>query len=209
MAKSRNKRKKKVIKSVRLKPHNFIIKRARTLPIGTCYINNNWEDSGMATVVLTRPLRNGNLVVCSYVVDIFCLGIKDSVYYVDMSELDFEEGYLGMFKERMELEMEVIEPVLAFNIIYGAVEYADDLGFRPHKSFKITEYMLDDVEKIEFIEIEFGKEGQPFYMAGPHDNVERTLATLNKSVGKDNYKFVMRGNYGYDQFDDNNFDYED
>lgn len=205
-------------KQVRLKPENFVRKRARQYPLGKCYINNNWQESGMATVIVTRKMRNGDLIVGSYVVDVFCLGVKDTFFRINLPQFTFEEEFMPLFTDRMHLDMEEVEAPFAFNLIYGAVEYAEDLGFDPHKDFRITEYVLDDVEEIEYIEIEFGKDGKPFYFSGPHDDVERILDTLNKNVGEDNYNFTAameddlfggEEDYYFEEEDDEDYEEDD
>ena len=80
------------------------------------------------------------------------------------------------------------DPMLAQNIIYGGVEYAEDLGFEPDKDFNITQYLLDDVASLEFIDVEFGKDGKPFLITGPYDNLESIMRKLAKKglvLGKD------------------------
>jgi hypothetical protein len=79
-----------------------------------------------------------------------------------------------------------------FNIIYGGIEYAEDLGFEPHKDFKVTEFLLPPVEEVPFLPIEFGQQGRPYFYAGPHDNIPKIKAILDKSVGPGAYGFMVR-----------------
>lgn len=188
MAKSRS-RKKKGNQPVKLTPKAYIKKRARLLPVTKCYINEDWQDSGMATVIVTRQMAGGKLVIGSYIVDVFCLGLKDTHFWFGLTEDDFEEDLLPIFTEKMQLDLIECQPNFAFNLIYGAVEYAEDLGFSPHKDFALTELILDTVESISFIDIEFGKDGQPFLIPGPNDNVNHILSVLNKSIGEENFRF--------------------
>lgn len=37
---------------------------------------------------------------------------------------------------------------------------------------------------------QFGRDGKPFYVAGPHDNPDRVIRTLEQSVGEDNFHFL-------------------
>jgi len=59
-----NKNKGKVIQM--LSPENYIRKKARTLPIYECWLNTDWEESGMATVVIARRHTNENITFCLY-----------------------------------------------------------------------------------------------------------------------------------------------
>lgn len=79
-------------------------------------------------------------------------------------------------------------------MIYGGIDYAKQLGFSPHSDFKYTRFILDPKEEIEFDStIEFGKDGKPFYMAGPYDSrekISRIIEQLEEKVGEGNYHFT-------------------
>jgi hypothetical protein len=50
-----------------------------------------------------------------------------------------------------------------------------------------------------------GKEGKPFFVAGPHDNADRIIRILERKVGHGNYNyFVPIGDPG--SFDDGDWD---
>jgi hypothetical protein len=38
--------------------------------------------------------------------------------------------------------------------------------------------------------IEFGNDGQPFFMSGPNDNVDKVIKTLEASVGTGNFHYL-------------------
>ncbi|MDO5664400.1 MAG: hypothetical protein Q4G63_03975 [Bacteroidia bacterium] len=85
---------------------------------------------------------------------------------------------------------------LVRNIIHAAWEFADEIGFKPHKDFtSITRYMLEeDLDNIPLIEIECGDEnGKPVYVRGPLDSDARAsqiIAHLEKTLGKDNFTVI-------------------
>lgn len=191
MARSKNRKKKsKSPQQVKLKPENYIRKVGRKLPVHECLIDENWKKEGFSPVIISRKRANGNMIACTYLVDLYCLGVKETMFIHDIDPYSYEENIKQM-GESMGLSFVKIDPMLAFNIIYGAVEYAEDLGFDPHKDFtKTTEYLLDEVSTIEYMEIEFGKDGKPFFVAGPYDNSEQIYATLKKNVGEGNFEFI-------------------
>lgn len=193
MAKSKNKRKNTNSLSPKLSLKSYIRKAVRKLPIYECRAYSNWKEEGKTQVFAARQKANGNLIVGFYLIDLWCLGLKDT-FYRELSVFEYEE-IVQKTDEQMSREMGTnfikIEPDLAYNIIYGAIEYAEDLGFAPNKDFSITEYILNDVEKIPFIDIEFGNEGKPFYVPGPDDNSNKVLRTLEKNVGSGKYHFLM------------------
>ncbi|NOX45425.1 MAG: hypothetical protein GXO89_00425 [Chlorobi bacterium] len=170
-------------------PEKYIRTRAAKLPIHECLINSGWEEKGLATILLSKKQPSGNYVFALYLVDIFCLGLKNTLFNFNFSEVEYNE-----IKEKMA-GSEIFVPcdiVKAHNIIYGAMDYAEELGFRPYKDFKTTEYLLNP-ELIDdgIDDIEFGKDGKPYYFAGLNDNVDLILETLNRNVGKGNFKFTL------------------
>ncbi|MFH1936924.1 MAG: hypothetical protein ABIK52_05120, partial [Bacteroidota bacterium] len=74
-----------------LSPEKYIRTRARTLPVGSCYINDNWRESGYATILVTRIHINGNVTHGAYMVDLYCLGVKDSFWKFNEHPKDFHE----------------------------------------------------------------------------------------------------------------------
>lgn len=179
---------------------NYILKNARKLDLFKCWKSDT--SAGMGHFVVARKRKNGTLVVGVYLIDLYCLGLKDT-FYSEFEDLeDLKEKLLEA--EPDILNFEEIDSSLCFNYIYGAIEYAEDLGFQPHKDFKTTEYILDDVEDIDFVDIEFGYNGKPMFVAGPSDNVNRILSVLDKNVGEGNYKCII-GHDDEDSEDDDEY----
>jgi tetratricopeptide (TPR) repeat protein len=113
------------------------------------------------------------------------LGLTDSLHYFNISEVEFEDFLDALSEERDMLE---IEYPLAHNIIYGAIEFADEYEFKPHKSFQLTQYILEeDTDEIEFIEIPFGIDDKPAVVATEDDPQTRTVEHLKKVVGEGNF----------------------
>ncbi|WP_051666228.1 hypothetical protein [Pedobacter sp. R20-19] len=168
------------------KPENFIRSRARQLPLGKCYISHNWEKSGVANVLVSRAHINGNFTIGIYLIDLKCLGIKDSAFKFNIPTDEFEDLVSYM-------NGEVIEYNMAHNIIYGAEAFAESCGFKPHPDWKVGQFILEeDDDRIPIIAIEFGENGVPAYYVGPHDDaviINRILFTLDKQVGMGNYFF--------------------
>lgn len=137
----------------------YIRTRARKLPIDACYINESWKESGLASVIIVRKHSNNNYTFGVYLVDIFALGTKDTFY-----NFNVPESKLSEMLDRMQDDKFIkVEYALVHNIIYGGNEFAEDNGYKISKDFKLTQFILEeDSEDIEFIDIEFGKEGEPF-----------------------------------------------
>lgn len=197
----RKKNKGKVIQM--LSPENYIKQKARALPIQECWINSLWQDEGLAHTLVARIHSNGHFTVGMYLVDLKCLGIKDTMYFFNMDIREYQE-LLNEMKDNMS--MELVEYKLVHNIVFAGEEYAQDLGFEPHKNFRIAEYILEeDTDDIELLDIECGRLGKPFYIRGPYETdlqVLQIIAQLTKSVGIGNFEIANS------DFNDLNHDFE-
>lgn len=174
-------------KHQRQSPENYIRTKARSLPFHECLINEEWKEKGLATIFISKRQASGNYIYAIYLVDVFCLGLKNTLYSFNCDELNYNE-----MKRKYVYDYIPCDIVHAHNIIYGAIDYAGELGFHPQKDFRITEYILDP-ELIDdgIDEIEFGSNGKPIFIAGPDDNVNRIINILNNSVGSGNYEYIM------------------
>lgn len=195
------KKKDKKVIQMSTSPESYIKTRARHLPLGKCYINKDWEESGFASIIISRKHVNGNFTFGVYLVDLYCLGVKDTIY--DFNVYSPFIDLLDKFKE--EQEAVEIEYTLAHNIIYGAVEYAEDIGFKPHKDFEVSKYLLEeDDDRIELIDIEFGLNGKPAVLFGNEMHPDNVIATLERNVGKGNFIIINR-----EDLEDEDEDFED
>ena len=198
-----------------MSPKNYILTgRVRKLPITECWISSDWKDNGLCTITVARQHATGNMTFGVYLLDTYCLGLKNTNSVFSKPRYEYEDICESLFSQH-EGRIE-IDYVLAHNIIYGAIAYAGDLGFKPQKDWVVSQMILEeDTEDIELIEVEFGKDGKPYFISGPYDNVSAITAKLNKAVGEGNYHFLMeiggRGQESYDfeeDFEDDD-DYED
>jgi hypothetical protein len=197
------KKKDKIIQ-LPLSPENYIRNRVRNIPIGNCYINKEWDEAGMANIIITREHTNGNKTVGLYLVDIFCLGVKDTHYLFNIPDSELEEiieqidgsGDSEMIKEKYSL---------LHNIIYGGIEYAKEFGFKTHKDFNLTKYILEeDDDHIEFIDVEFGLDGKPAVFMGKEQHPSNIISQLERIVGKDNFTIMYEDEDPDDEIDEEN-----
>jgi hypothetical protein len=77
---------------------------------------------------------------------------------------------------------------LAQQIVFGAIGYARRLGLEPHADFAKAEGQLGDWDGV--CDLEFGKDGMPLYIQGPHDDTRSIMSTLRKNVGDGNFHYV-------------------
>ncbi|MEM9004627.1 MAG: DNA-binding response regulator [Cyanobacteria bacterium P01_F01_bin.86] len=151
---------------------------------------------GMAQILLARQDRN-RYIVCSYLVDYWCLGVKDAVPPRKLGYNRYEEFKRLCIMQFQESFVD-ISLAQAQSIIYGAVDYAGNLGFEPGGDFNTKAQAHLGLKPETLIPIEFGKDGQPFYISGPYDKPDKIIKTLTANVGEDNFHYVA----GIESFDD-------
>lgn len=168
----------------------YRVRHAREYPIHECWINKSWQKDGLATILLSRKQPDGDIVFGVYLVDIHCLGLKNTFCNANFTTFRYENEVIESYLMRQNI---IKCPVaLAMDIIYGAIDYAAELGFSPQKDFKLSKHILEDRDSVEITgKVKFGKDGKPFYCAGPDDNVERIMSTLRNNVGEDNFHFII------------------
>lgn len=170
-----------------LSPKKYIETKARTLPIYKCWVNQGWKEAGMANVIVTRQHVNQNLTTGIYLVDLMCLGIKDTFYYFNEPEESiFEILEAGEFFIEIDYQ-------LAHNIVYAGHDFALDYDIAPHKEFATTKYILEeDTDAIPLIDIATGdEEGKPRLIVDSNYNYKPILEKLKKNAGEGNYTFMI------------------
>lgn len=195
------KKKKKKAGGPKLSPKQYIKTKARVLPIHECLINADWSTSGIANVILARKHKGGNITWASYLVDILCLGVKETFYAFSEPEAEYE--HMKRAAGKFTLRYVDCEYALAHNIIYGAIEFAGRYGFRSHPEFSVTQYMLEqDHDAIPKMEIEFGEQGKPCLVTMEDEPSAPIIAQLEKTAGRGGYKVIYLGAEEEDDFDD-------
>ncbi len=146
------------------------------------------DPQGLAQVIVARQERN-RLVVGSYLVDYWCLGVKDTIPPRKMGEREYQlfcESCVMQFNE--DFVSIALEEAQA--IVYGAIDYADSLGFKPHRDFNTKAQVHLGLPPDTLKPLEFGQDGKPFFVSGPYDDTAQVIRTLEASVGKDNFHFL-------------------
>jgi hypothetical protein len=141
--------------------------------------------SGMASVLVARENGSG-VSACGYLVDVWCLGVKNCIgpKTMDRRKLpDFVSTFFRTFKRPP-----VPAPLeLARHVVFGAVDYARGLGFEPHPDFAKCAGHLGEWDGSS--DVTFGRDGMPMYIQGPHDNMLAVMSTLRKTLGDGNFHF--------------------
>ena len=162
------------------------------MPIEGAWAQQGWQDQGVARVLLARSQPNDNILFGEYVVDYLCTGVKDSSYASNINtETFFNEVIPRLYSGTPPL---AIESDLAHELVWGAVEYAGELGFAPHRSFRESGRILDPADALPRSgAIDFGYQGSPLYIPASGDNQASVIRRLVESVGLGNFYYMPRG----------------
>ena len=145
--------------------------------------------SGLVGVVVARRHRPRRVSVCGYLVDVYCLGAKNALGPEVMNDRDLPAFLRTFFSTFGNATAPIETPLdLARHLVWGAVDYARELGFPPHPDFEPASGHLGPWQ--EASDITFGRDGVPFYVQGPYDDPAAIMRTLTRSVGDSNFHFV-------------------
>jgi hypothetical protein len=170
-------------------PKKYITANGRKLPIERCFIATNSDEFGIDQCMILRKQPSGLFSMGLFLVDTYCLGIKNVIVNANLTSFDIDEMISRVLQSS---SIRDVTPAVFHNHIYAAVDYAESLGFQPCKDFKLAEYLLDpDLIDDGIDEVELGKDGKPLFIAGPFDKVNSIVATLNRTVGEGNYDFIL------------------
>lgn len=201
------KRKAKLKKLKKLQPQNrnpeeAYIRDAIKQGVYDCQSNGDIE-TGMIAITLYKQSTSKVIVMAGFVVDLYCLGIKNA--FIKAGTMEQYESVSG------NPDNSPIDSEDAKKLIEEAVEYAMGLGFKPHKDFKKAFKIFDNIDSSKStMEFTFGKDGKPFFIAGPRDSPQRCneiLKTLNKHTGDDGSNFLMP-NSDIEKFDEDSGEWE-
>jgi hypothetical protein len=161
--------------------------RAARAPIQYCFLTQDVFDIGMGSLVLARGATTHHLAFGSFLVDVFCLGIKDVMFQSAEGEV-FE-----MYMDAANAGSPVVpvDPSYARKLLRELAAWSRSIGFAPHRDFVAVEHIFGDVSADASEQaFRFGRDGKPFYIPGPTDTVpliRRRIEQLQKQLGDDGF----------------------
>jgi hypothetical protein len=151
-------------------------------------------DSGWGYLVVSRFKADGRVESGFFLLDTFCLGVKDAGFHCFGSIAVYQESLLDrLFPDEDPVRM---TPAAARKLAEDAVSYARGLGFSPGGDYKKASRVFGGITTTTDCDEEFmfGKDGKPFYIQGPSDSpacVERILRLLEARCGEGGYHYIV------------------
>jgi hypothetical protein len=166
--------------------------RTAAAPILDCAVFGDIWKGGMGTVLFSRELANGGVAFSIFLLDIYCLGVKDLFFGVT-SRYDYDFRILSKYAANHAAEE--LRPECIRKLVEGAVAYARELGFPPHSDFDKARLIFGDIDASACPRrFDYGKAGRPYFIAGPHDSAvrcERIIAVLSSRLGPRGFDFMV------------------
>jgi len=165
--------------------------QAAALPIRECLLADSLFKNGMGTLVLARGSTVGPVHVAVFLLDAYCLGVKD------MFLRTVDSGQLPHFVDRLATSgpLRAVDPAYARKLLHDLVRWSATLGFQPPREFAAAERLFGSIDPQSCdATFEFGKDGKPFYVSGPTESsatMRRRMDQLRARLGPDGFHWMV------------------
>lgn len=189
---AKEKAKRKELASRRPEDIGQRLARVAAAPILHCFTTQSLWDDGIAQVLVSRELDSGIVAFSVFLIDRYCLGVKDAFCgFMPRSE------YFDKIYERVAATGDVVrlQPAAARKLVEGAAEYAAGLGLSAHPAYARARQIFGGIDPAgSDREFEFGKDGKPLFISGPHDSPGRChsiVGILSERLGPENFDYIV------------------
>ena len=152
--------------STRVKRPDHPTPSAEKWPVVQALVGDEVWKNGIGHLLIARREPDGGLVFAVFLVDVYCLGVKNAFWHTGTSaDIDDLVKKLAKFET-----MSATTPACLAKIVKGAIEYAQSFGFPPHPDYRHAAMLLDGIDPSSCpTEFRFGRDGRPFYVQGPNE----------------------------------------
>jgi hypothetical protein len=165
----------------------------KNFPIHECLVPEGLFEIGIGNVIFSRKLPNGDIGTSFFLVDVYCLGVKNAFFQV-MTGTE----YLSNVRKFAGTEkLESVAPSCARKLVENAEADAKQIGFDPHPDYRSARKIFGDIDaSVCATDFTFGKDGKPFFMPGLNDTpaeCRNIIDTLSRRFGPDGFHFLWAG----------------
>jgi hypothetical protein len=170
-------------------------------------------ESGLGGVLIARYKSGGRAEAGVFLVDTYCLGVKDAFFHqcheADLPEIVQRTCASGTGTPPIEHSA-----AWGRKLVEDAVNYARRLGFAPHRHYKQAARVMGGINPKDCSEtFVFGHDGKPLFVGGPHDSQTRCkliISILTKKLGPPPaFDYIMPLGGPIDMLDDDEDDEDD
>jgi hypothetical protein len=175
-------------------PSSSLAARVRALakaPLHGCLLQDGLFERGNGTLILARKTGLGSLAVAVFLLDAWCLGVKDTVFL----ELDISAYDDFVAASEQAAPSVSVEPAYARKLLRELVAYARGIGFEPQSDYAALEALFGDARAEDCeASFTFGCDGKPLYVPGPSDTrqqIRQRIESLRRRLGEDGFDFLI------------------
>ena len=165
---------------------------AAKYPVLQAWVQDVYYTEGIGSVLLSRELPDGSVAVAVFLVDRYCLGVKNALADV-FTRLRLRKQVRAANAGAVSSQQRVAGA--GAQLVESAVAYAGNLGFAPHPDYHKAKLLFGTIDANECTEeFELGKDGKPFYVAGPNDSLQRSrqiISILNSKLGPGGFDYLV------------------
>ena len=167
------------------------IARAAHFPIHETLVPAELFERGVGNLLFSRSLPDGRITLSAFLLDVFCLGVKNAFVAI----VARDEYTQRLSRWSTEESLQPMQPACFRKLVEGGVAYAHDLGFSPHEDYAVASQIFGDLESTACpMRFEYGHDGKPFYVSGPHETATQVRAIvehLQRRLGTANFDYLV------------------
>lgn len=167
-----------------------------------CYfiVSGGLDSDGVTMVYVTREASRGQVLLGSFVVDLWCMGVKDC-YAKLISPGELRELIQDT---RNQVNVQTVTASEAHAIVAGGVEYAAEIEIPPHADYAKVAQIFHDIPRGQVPEgVKFGYQGKRRYIRGRYDSdatVAHVAHALRTHLDEGNYEMIEIIRHPQDRF---------
>jgi hypothetical protein len=142
------------------------VRLAQGAPIQHCLVSRELFEVGMGMVVLARGATPYSLIMATFLLDTFALGVKD-VFIRSLNGGEFARHVEYMSRTSA---MDAADPAYARKLMHDLVAWSRTQGFAPHRDHAKIEPIFGAVDASACdVEFTFGFDGRPLFVSAVPD----------------------------------------
>ncbi len=161
-------------------------------PLHEVLLSREWSKEGaIVQILVARRSGVGQVATGTFLVDLGCLGVKSAFASLFNSQREYEQKLRSQITSHQSMMPADLN--LVAKIIREGIAYARELGFSPDPDYRDAMLVLGDADPDACPDpIPLGgKDGKPFFIAGPYDDVDAIMTQLMRVCGPDGFHYIV------------------